>query len=293
MPNPLRKDPTRTTMIRLRWEAETRRRFYSIIKLNRKLLISDDAFGLVTRKPLVFNVQDYKFLTDANKVKAYQKWLQQQIDANILSVDTVSGKPRNATYVESAYRKGLTRAYIDVHKEDLAADKMFYAGGKAQFLTDAFAAPEVLSKIELIYTRAFNDMKGITDTMSTQLSRALANGLVNGDGPVAISREMRKTVIGITKQRALLIARTEVISAHAEGQLDAFERMGVEELGLMAEVGTAGDERVCDECQGVADGGPYTVKEARGMIPLHPRCRCSWEPYLREVRRKRRKLKLK
>ena len=205
----------------------------------------------------------------------------------------MSGKPWNATYVESAYRKGLTRAYIDVHKEDLAADKMFYAGGKAQFLTDAFAAPEVLSKIELIYTRAFNDMKGITDTMSTQLSRSLANGLVNGNGPVAISREMRKTVTGITKKRALLIARTEVISAHAEGQLDAFERMGVEELGLMAEVGTAGDERVCDECQGVADGGPYTVEAARGMIPLHPRCRCSWEPYLKGIHHKRRKLKLK
>ena len=45
----------------------------------------------------------------------------------------------------------------------------------------------------------------------------------------------------------------------------------------MAEWTTAGDERVCPECGGW-EGIKMTIEEARGMIPLHPNCRCDWLP---------------
>ena len=37
---------------------------------------------------------------------------------------------------------------------------------------------------------------------------------------------------------------------------------------------TAGDDRVCDICDGISENGPYSINEARGLIPAHPNCRC-------------------
>jgi hypothetical protein len=42
---------------------------------------------------------------------------------------------------------------------------------------------------------------------------------------------------------------------------------------------TRHDDRVCPACQEMAANSPYTIEQARGLIPLHPRCRCRWEDY--------------
>ena len=293
MRNPLKRDPSRTTSLRKRYMADMKRRFSKVSRAIQELIVKDDALGLITSVPVTFqqqvSKQAWRFKSDANKVKEYRKWLQQQIDAKILTVHAISGQPWTATYAESAYRKGMTKAYTQVHKQALAGDVAFYEGGKAQFLREAFASPISLSKIELIYTRAFDELKGVTAAMGQQMSRILTNGMIKGDGPRTIARELRKNVATITKTRAIVIARTEVIYAHAEGQLDSFERLGVKELGLMAEWMTAGDSRVCENC-GALEGHIFTVEEARGMLPLHPNCRCIWTPYLKGIsKRKTRK----
>jgi len=282
MPNPLKRDPSKTTMIRKRFIADMNRRFKKISKAIQQLVVDDDVFGLIESKLLTFQEkQAFRFLSDANKVKEYRKWLQQQIDANVLTIDAISGKPWTSTYVESTYRKAMLKSYSEVHKEALAESSDFYLGGKAQFIREAFSSPIVLSKVELLYTRAFDELKGVTDAMSQQMSRILADGLVQGKGPLAIARDLRKNVTNITKRRARTIARTEIIRVHAEGQLDAYERLGVEEVNLLAEWLTAGDERVCPECDSMASSGPYKIEEARGLIPAHPNCRCTWVPYIK------------
>ncbi|HEY5126777.1 MAG TPA: NUDIX domain-containing protein [Bradyrhizobium sp.] len=43
-----------------------------------------------------------------------------------------------------------------------------------------------------------------------------------------------------------------------------------EEVGEEVDVLTAGDELVCETCQDIADGGPYTLDEAEGLIPGAP-----------------------
>ena len=279
----LRRDPSRTTMLRRRFIADINRRFKRVSKAVWEFVVVDDAFGLEDKSTFVVmrERQAFRFSTDAQKIGAYHKWLQQQIDADILTVDSVTAKPWTSTYIESAYKKGMARAYTDVHSIELAESVDFYKGSKAQFLQDAFSAPEVLSKIELVSIRAFEELRGVTATMSQQLSRALANGLAHGYSPAKIAREMQKSIGSLTRTRARMIARTEIISAHAEGQLDSFERLGVEEVGIMAEWTTAGDERVCPEC-GALEGEVMTIDEARGMIPLHPNCRCDWLPAIKK-----------
>lgn len=55
----------------------------------------------------------------------------------------------------------------------------------------------------------------------------------------------------------------------------AEERLG--ELGRV-NVLTAGDDKVCPTCEDIAEGGPYLIDEARGLIPAHPSCRCAFDP---------------
>lgn len=218
----------------------------------------------------------FKFLTDDKKLEAFNRWFEQQVKQGLLEVDH-QGKPWTSRYVDSAWRKGRMRAYFDAHKEDLSKPADWLAGSREQFLRSAFDAPETVSKLRLLGTRNFELLKGITADMSAKLNRVLASGIAAGRAPRDIAREIVKEVDGIGKKRASLIAQTEIIHSHAEGQLDAFEDLGVEELEITAEWGTAGDTRVCPRCNALG-GMRFTVKSARGLIPLHPRCRCSWRP---------------
>jgi len=113
--------------------------------------------------------------------------------------------------------------------------------------------------------------------MSQQIGRILADGIATGRSPRTLATDLAKGITGITKKRALVMARTEIIAAHAEGQLDAFEEMRIQDIAVMAEWSTAGDDRVCEECA-TLDAVVMTVEEARGLLPRHPNCRCAWIP---------------
>jgi len=275
VPNTLKIDPTRTGLIRRKFLADINRRLTKLIQEIHKLFVEEDAFGLAERKPLVVMAayQQYAFTTDARKLQAFHQWLKEQVDAGILIVSGsgVPGQPWTYDYVESAYKKGVDRAYLDTNKAALAKSPAFYAGSRAEFLRTAFMQPIAMSNLELLSTRTFEQLKGFTNVMSQQLSRQLSIGFAQGWGPLKVAREMQKTIGGLSKSRARMIARTEIIHAHAEGQLDSFTLLGVDELGVMPEWSTAGDDLVCARCQAM-EGQTFRVDEARGLIPLHPNC---------------------
>jgi len=248
-----------------------------------------DFGGIITKGEEAMSKRRYAFLTSPQKVKQFQQWLQQQIDAGLLQVvGGMKDKPWTAEYVESAWRKGMMRAYTDVRKQDLSKTTQWYAGTKEQWLKSAFLQPEMMSKVELLATRAFEGMKGVTASMSTQMSRILADGLANGRGPRVVAKQMTDAISSLTRNRALVIARTEIINAHASGQLDGYGLLGIEQVGQEVELSTAGDNLVCTVCQAIADEGPYTIEEARGIIPgkTHPNCRCAWKPYIEQKGKK-------
>lgn len=284
-----RFDPTRTTTLQNEYKAEMRRRFYTVRSLVTKAIWKQDALGLNEKKPLSFNAEEavlnalpgneaWRFLTDSEKIKAFRAWLQVQIDTEILSVG-IQGNPWSATYIDSAYRRGIVRAFNDVNAfaaaEPLEAE--FFQGSRAQFLESAFTQGERLSKLQFLYTRSFEELTGITNAMAQQMSRVLADAIAQGGGARATARLLSNTITGITKKRALVLARTELIAAHAEGQLDAFEELGIEKIRVLAEWSTVGDDLVCVLCEPL-EGAIMTVKEARGLIPRHPNCRCAWIP---------------
>lgn len=279
-------DPSRTTMLRRKFMTDMNRRVRTVKQSIRVFLVEEDALGLVPSSHLLkLNVQRrrYEFMTDPQKLEQFKKWLQEQVDQKIL---TVGQQPAwTNQYVHSAYKRGTLRAYLDVHRSELALGDDLFGMGREQFMMQAFAAPETTAKLQMIYTRAYDNLRGFTDAMSHSTSQHLATGLSNGWGPRKIAREMTRTMDTMTRKRGLTIARTEVIHAHAEGQLDSFDRMNIANVGVEAEWLTAGDDRVCPICASY-EGKIMTIAEARGLIPFHPNCRCTWAPAVKTPKEK-------
>lgn len=217
----------------------------------------------------------WSFLTSQEKLDEFQKWIREQFQSELLGK---SDRQLWEAFAKRGFEKGAGRAFEDVNgkRRWMPGEGKFYAGSKDQFLRSAFGRAETVEKIQLLASRDFTDLKNVTEAMATQMGRTLADGLSRGDNPRDIAAEMSED-LDIGYQRAETIARTEIIRAHAEGQLDMMEKLGVTEVGVMVEWFTAGDERVCKLCEPL-EGIVLKVDESHNMIPRHPNCRCAFIP---------------
>ena len=217
--------------------------------------------------------EDWRGRPDAEKVKSFQAWLRKQIDREILDEDLWE------QYAREGFLKGAGRAFDDVRRkrpEYLGETLDFYRGTREEFLRSSFARPVATEKIKLLAGRSYSDLEGVTATMATRMTRTLTDGLVLGESPREIARELADDVDGIGRARALTIARSELSRAHADGQLEALELLGVEEIGVQVEwvtsglgVTALGNPSPCEQCADMA-GRVFTLAEARGLLPLHP-----------------------
>lgn len=99
------------------------------------------------------------------------------------------------------------------------------------------------------------------DTLITEgnLSRTSINSAVS---------EFEKKLI---RERADMIARTESAMAFSEGEIQSYGEAGVQ----MLEFSAADDAD--EECL-IFHTRKYPITETRGIIPIHPNCRCDWLP---------------
>lgn len=233
------------------------------------LSLSPQAEGLWAKRGtanVVTNAR-WKFQSSAEQVKAFQAWLRSQVSSLIKVPDDKLWD----MYAAAGFRKGAGRAFDDVRRVPAGRQTLdFYRGTREEFLRSSFGRPESVEKIKLLAGRSFDDLDGVTSQMSTAMSRTLTDGLVRGMNPNDIARELDQN-LDLGRSRAETIARTEIIRAHAEGQLTAMKELGVEEVGVAVEWSTAGDDRVCKLCEPL-EGMILKLDEAAGMIPRHPNC---------------------
>lgn len=283
--NPLREDPTRTKLIRDRFSSDLRKRFNSLAAHIRSFIESPQGLGsqllsLLAEKRL------YSY-TSTGKLTSFGRWLQDQIEKDVLSPAALTGIPSGSmgsgpwttTYIEKAYRQGLRNAFIVTKRGGRLGEDL------DTFLRRSMNLPSGRAKIDLLSQRSLDQIKGLTGQMQAQLSRILSEGISANLSPEKIAQRMASQIRGMSEDRAVKIARTEVVAAHAEGQLDTFEVLGIENLTIVAEWTTAGDDRVCVKCHAL-EGRVFSLTQARGKIPLHPQCRCSWTPLTRDKRGK-------
>lgn len=270
-----RVDPTRTITIRKKFAQAMRVRFARLKAEIHKVIVTENGFGLITNK-----VGAFDFTRTADKHAAFMEWLKGASDRNILQIR--SGTPfRTAassswmnTYIDTSYQRGVAQSAGNLIKEGATVSD--------RFIDAAFNRPIHADAVALLYTRTYNDLVGITDAMDKAISRTLAEGFASGDSMIDIARAIEANVDDIGRARAEMLARTEVISAHAEGSLNLYQEAGIEGVAVDAEFATAEDDAVCPECEGM-QGDVMTIEEARGVIPVHPNCRCAWLPIVNDA----------
>lgn len=297
----LRTDPTRTLTLRRAFVADVTRRFRAVGRAMVQAVDENDVFGLrdIQRTP-TFNVAltvpvpgegQFAFSTTQAKVEAFMDWLNELADAEILEVTTRTGGRAavNArwtdTYIRSGYERGVQRAKTELNKIGLET-----ADAPVQGL---FQQPIHADRLGMLYTRTFDELRGITQTMDQQISRVLTRGLAEGKNPKVIARELNRTVNGgqglppiqtrggtamSPLQRAKTMARTEIIRAHNVANVAEYRAAGLERGRIVAEFSTAG-YGVCPACAQY-EGAIMKLSDIEWLIPVHPNCRCVALPVL-------------
>lgn len=295
--NVRRFDPTRTTTIRNRFSRDMRTRFNEIARAVYITVVEKNALGLgfVTQQVTTPGNLAFDFPLDANKLEAFMEWLVGQVDKGILEVrdiqrfGSLSSQYWTNAYITDTYKKGVIRARYELRKAGFDVPTIEQSGG----IDVVISSPVHVNKLRLLYARVFSDLGGITEQMDTLISRVLAQGLADGDGPRLLARKLVSVIrdagagdLGITdtvgrfipgRRRAIILARTETIRAHHTASMQEYESWGAIGFNVKAEFRTAGDDRVCPDCT-VLEGNIYTLEQAWGLIPVHPQCRCIMLP---------------
>ena len=299
-------DPTHTTNLRNHFSRDMKRRFAELALVVKKAIVDEDVFGL---KPKTHTLQmttpgneAFAFRRDAAKIEEFMAWLKTQVDKGILDVRTfqqVGAGVENAwtnLYIADSYKRGLLRARSELIKSGYDVPSIEDSGGIDVAMKNIFH----VDRLGILFTRVFSDLKGVTAAMESQIARVLAQGIADGDGMLLLARKLVATIngtgmgeLGITDtlgrfipaaRRAEMIARTEILRAYTESTLQEFRNWAVEEVYVLAEFHTTGDDRVCEKCQSL-EGKVYSLDEASGIIPVHPMCRCIFLPHVKELQK--------
>lgn len=289
-------DPTRTLTLRNNFARDCARRFNALKKVIKQSIVDNDCFGLDSpQNPLapINNLEaippkQFEFNNSEAKISLFMEWLRRQQDQGILEIvnrNQVGVGIQEAwtnTYILTAYEKGVNRADselkgIGVSVPETGALPLAEAG--SGFLAGSVLpvsetlTPNHVDRVGVLYTRTFTELKGITEAMDQSISRVLATGMLNGDKPTKIARDLIKEVDGIGIRRAKLMAHTEIVRAHHQAMMQEFKNYGILDVIVLAEFTTARDNRVCPLCA-ARDKKRYTIEEAMNLIPIHPGCRC-------------------
>lgn len=295
-------DPTHTTGLRNAMVKDLNKRFNIITSLIKKAVIDEDVFGLNDNN-IAINAETpgpkaFQFHNSSQKVDAFMKWLNVQVDKTLLETTIInqSGSATNGAwtnmYISDSYKRGVQRARYELKKGGFKVPSIEQTGG----IDLSMSTPFHVDRLGILYTRTFNELKGISTAMDTQISRILAQGIGDGDNPRVLAKKLVDAIDGSGKdtlgrptmsprRRAEILARTEIINAHHKANVQEYRNWAVEGVVVQAELTTAGDARVCQQCKDLAKNTEgkdiiYTLDEIENLIPVHPQCRCIALPTL-------------
>jgi hypothetical protein len=207
---------------------------------------------------------------DEIRLQAFDMWLKGQLSL----VDQNHWWDK---YVTLAWKHGATHAYLD-------------AG--------ATVPPTLPLVDQTLLRRVEPDVSAITAVILQQSSRVAERGVLQGERPTLLWRQLAEVFEKVGAERLRLMADHYTVAAHNRARLEVYRQAGQTKVGVVPEqrrrrvrdsrmvcdetlvgVLTAGDIDVCDECEDFADGMPYDIDEVNATLPLHPRCRCKWYPW--------------
>lgn len=283
----IRTDPTKLSALRVKFVRDITKRFDNIYKVIEQSIVQQDCFGLTIQDNNATTQAgryQFAFPRTADKVSAFMEWLQAQINAEVLEVSTtqrIGASIESAwtnVYIKDSYKRGILRARYEMKKTGVPIDDGISIGLDSAANVD---------RLGVLYTRAFEELKGITTAMEKQISHVLTQGLADGDGPRLLASKMNAVIrktnadLGITdtlgryipaKRRAEMLARTEITRAHHQATMQEYENYKLSGVTVKAEWTLGGN--ACPICIDLENNNPYTLEEIRSLIPAHPNCKC-------------------
>lgn len=267
----LKRDPTQTTVLRNQFRKEMRKRMTAVRRLIKTSVADNDALRLGNTLSVLQSqpASKFDFPSDINKLPAFMDWLRSVMDIEVLGGDGYTAGHWQNAFIRQAYIAGIKRAETELRKAGI--DIPFVDIVTLPLDLPGVTVPVNTPALEMLYIRNFELLRGVNEAVASAVQQELTQGMLTGLGPRAMAKKLIGRVDVIGKVRAERIARTEVIRAFNEAALSRYEQAGLSQVSGKAEFSTAGDNRVCPICAGL-EGKIYTVKEARGVIPVHPNC---------------------
>lgn len=262
--NLFRIDPTRTVTLRRGWLTAFRKRIRAVKQALVTEIVTKDLFALSPSRPFTLNTSS----DDVDRLRSQtEKVVEEQ-----MSEKTLDG-PWYVRWLRQAYSKGMGSAYQQAKKGQQTGDAATRAVDAAREAGNVERQPASKNVFAKIVQRTAEAIKTLGQAIVNAVVR-VASSFTSGSKE-KLASETLAAVDSTTDTKVAQIVNSEVVAAHAAGQLDMATFLGVTEVAVEAEFVTAGDKSVCKRCQALA-GNVYTVDEARGLIPVHPSCRCSF-----------------
>ena len=164
---------------------------------------------------------------------------------------------------------------------------LFYDNGKNIAYSDLNVTPvdfeNDISAINIIKHQNHQVIGEIIDGICNNMKDSIWNGVKDGLAIGALVSLLENNAFNpvgkfTPQQRAEMIAISERSRAFNTGKLQTYMNYGVQLVDIM----TMHDERVCQDCIELENNNPYTIQDAEGLLPRHPRCRCVYKPHFDE-----------
>jgi hypothetical protein len=260
------RDPTGTKKIRVAFTKDVLLRLRRTRAALRTAIVDHDTLGLATGH--------MGFHPEENRLYAFEMWLKNAL--NYLEKDYWWSK-----YIKHAWNDGVEKAFKQIEEVPLP----------------------VKSRVDIINWRVEQEMIGITGTLVQHVSRAAETAIMDKIKPAMAWRRMVKVFDNIGETRFRAMADHFIIAAHNRAKLAAYRALGMDKVGVIPEmhaahafrdadgdfgyieepmevgVRTAGDDKVCEDCEDYAAHGPYDIDDVEQALPLHVNCRCTWYPW--------------
>lgn len=263
-PRRMVSDPTGTLPLQRKFASELDRRWAQLGKM---------IPAAVARYSEATQSIAHSALTGENPVKGFQGWFDEALRAVVFGV--------NGSWTLNFVRQATNHGAL-------------YARKSAAGVSSPSAPAD---RTLILQAFAITELQGIMEAVSQQAVRVFAQGQL-ADTPATTIINTIRTVIGKTgKERGHLLVGFIAVRAFNAAAIDGFRAIGITSVGIdperlprirvtdanedlrgLVNVLTAGDDDVCPICQDLADAGPYSLDEAEGLLPAHPRCRCAVTP---------------
>jgi hypothetical protein len=252
-------DPTNTYKLRSRFKQDFTQRWSKLRIAARDIIMKQDVLAI--RGGGLMNVAAPGIVNSATKTQVWQRWFDNALDKLIVGGDGSWMRP----YLSAAFDEGTKFGQLQAKTQVTHV----YAGHRNDAL-------QMLGRVEL---------QGIAQAVSQQATRAVANGLLSHQAPMAIVRAVQSAIDKIGRVRSEAMVEMLVVRAHSEASLDVYEAEGIATVGLLPEAVAVKTVRTGDAKR------KQTKKTGKAVSPSHPhgsRSRAGTGPGTRTQQRIRR-----